>query len=99
MRKSIELIVVERNRQIEVEGYSFRHDQDENGEGQLSIAAACYAVNKILPPKLYVIDPYSSDAFPWGKEYDKREKHDRLHSLVIAGALIAAEIDLSLIHI
>ena len=33
------------------------------------------------------------DGWPWGKEWDKRKKHDMLRSLVIAGALIAAEID------
>ncbi len=33
------------------------------------------------------------DAWPWSKEWDKREKHDKMRSLVIAGALIAAEID------
>jgi len=33
------------------------------------------------------------DGWPWDKEWDKRNKHDTLRSLVIAGALIAAEID------
>lgn len=33
------------------------------------------------------------DAWPWDSKYDKREKHDIVRSLVIAGALIAAEID------
>lgn len=33
------------------------------------------------------------DGWPWNDEFDKREKHDVLRSLVIAGALIAAEID------
>lgn len=33
------------------------------------------------------------DGWPWGKEWDKRKKHDKIRSLVIAGALIAAELD------
>jgi hypothetical protein len=33
------------------------------------------------------------DAWPWDKEWDKRHKHDKARSLVIAGALIAAELD------
>jgi len=33
------------------------------------------------------------DAWPWDEEWDKRAKHDRLRQLVIAGALIAAEIE------
>jgi hypothetical protein len=33
------------------------------------------------------------DAWPWDSKWDKRSKHDKLRSLEIAGALIAAEID------
>lgn len=33
------------------------------------------------------------DPWPWDDEWDKREKHDRIRQLTIAGALIAAEID------
>ena len=33
------------------------------------------------------------DGWPWSKDWDKRKKHDQMRSLVIAGALIAAEID------
>jgi hypothetical protein len=33
------------------------------------------------------------DAWPWDKRWDKREKHDAIRSLTIAGALIAAELD------
>lgn len=37
--------------------------------------------------------PGWEDAWPWDSKWDKREKHNTLRSLVIAGALIAAEID------
>lgn len=30
----------------------------------------------------------------WDPQYDKRDKHDILRSLIISGALIAAQIDL-----
>ena len=33
------------------------------------------------------------DAWPWDEQWDKRSKHDKQRSLVIAGALIAAELD------
>lgn len=33
------------------------------------------------------------DPWPWDEEWDKRGKHNRIKSLAIAGALIAAEID------
>lgn len=33
------------------------------------------------------------DGWPWDAEWDKRKKHDKLRSLVIAGALIVAQIE------
>lgn len=33
------------------------------------------------------------DPWPWDDSWDKRDKHDRIRQLTIAGALIAAEID------
>lgn len=33
------------------------------------------------------------DGWPWADEYDNRSKHNSLKSLIVAGALIAAEID------
>lgn len=33
------------------------------------------------------------DGWPWDEKWDKRKKHDTKRSLVIAGALIAAELD------
>lgn len=33
------------------------------------------------------------DPWPWDPKYDKREKHSRIRSLEVAGALVAAEID------
>ena len=82
-KTGIELIAQERARQIEKEGWSPEHDaQHKNGE--LAQAAACYALNKLPVPKL---------KFPWPEHWDKRKKHDRKKSLIIAGALIAAELD------
>lgn len=86
----IELIAQERTRQIEVEGWDSTHDAS-HADGELSIAAACYAVNKL--PGLSVAEYGNMDAWPWHEEWDKRRKHDRLRSLVVAGALIAAELD------
>lgn len=33
------------------------------------------------------------DAWPWDSRFDKRKKHNKIRSLVIAGSLIAAELD------
>ena len=96
MSKGIKLIAAERKRQIEQEGWTPKHD-DQHTFGQLSVAAACYAVAGVVRPGdsdwLRVVDPRGNDAWPWMKKWDKRRKHVRIRRLVIAGALIAAEID------
>lgn len=92
----VEMIATERKRQIEEEGFDTKHDE-ENIDGELALAAACYAAPEPVFVKQQVnpLDIRFRDAWPWswGIEWDKRFKHDRLRSLVIAGALIAAEIE------
>ena len=112
MKTGIELIAEERQRQTEKEGWSQKHDNCEHSKGNLSIAAAYYAINKLpFRMRLQYFEPddmgtndsdrgyrkgYKGrgwiEQFPF-TDADKREKHDRLKSLVVAGALIAAEID------
>jgi hypothetical protein len=102
-----ELIAAERQRQIDKEGWSPKHD-DEHQDGELAVAAACYAIAEedgyvVLSVDRKYVDAddvedcvplyEGQDAWPWEEEDDKRRKHDRLRRLVIAGALIAAEID------
>lgn len=74
-----ELIKSERLRQIDKEGWSFEHD-DQHNRGELIEAALCY------------IDPDIA-TWPWDKSWDKRNQHNHIRRLAIAGALIAAEID------
>lgn len=89
METGITLIAQERNRQVEMEGWTPEFDRKFHGGGDLAVAAACYAVNKIPElPKSFFTTP-----FPWPPKWDKRAKHDRKRSLIIAGALIAAELD------
>ena len=105
MTTGIDLIAEERQRQIDEEGWTAKHD-DEHKTGHLALAAALYAT----PIKLYGLNssPTSLVAFdpwPWvvthnvdgahvhSKHWDKRMKHPRLRQLAIAGALIAAEMD------
>ena len=88
-----EMIVAERKRQIEAEGWDAEHD-DEYLEGQLVDAAICYATNTDahdgeVRTQIGAHYPY----WPWSDAWDKRNKHGQLRSLAIAGALIAAEID------
>jgi hypothetical protein len=111
MKTGVELIAEERQRQIEVEGWSKEHDEAHKN-GELSIAAACYAVNKLPDMRVQALRKESGffsgnagdrgdrglvsgwyDAWPFNESWDKRYRHDRLRSLIAAGALIAAEID------
>lgn len=86
----VAMIAKERSRQITEEGYDPAHDRCHT-DNELAIAAACYAVNGIQG--VSVAEYGDMDAFPFHPEYDKRAKHDRIRSLVIAGALCAAELD------
>jgi hypothetical protein len=103
MKTGIELIAAERQRQIDVERYRAYND-DKQTSGELAIAAACYAVHDINDHgahfevlRLYGHgDPREGeceDAWPWGADFDKREEHSPLRKRIIAGALMAAEID------
>jgi len=97
----VQLIAEERQRQINEEGWTPEHD-DEHDKGALGLAAICYAAEGIGEP-VYIADntdgysddpgDYFKDPWPWSKKWDKRGKHSQLQCLIIAGALIAAEID------
>lgn len=82
-------IAFERERQKTSEGWTEEHD-DAHESGELGMAAACYAASERILVNRY---PKPGDAWPWPKEWDKRAKHDRRRQLVIAGALIVAEIE------
>jgi hypothetical protein len=75
-----ELIATERQRQLVEEEYTPERDNICNGNSQLVLAAACYALK--APP-----------LWPWSTEWYKPVPDDRVRELVKAGALIAAEID------
>ena len=85
-KTGVELIAAERERQVEVEGWTSGHDKAHR-RGQLSDAAACYA----LAGKRKDGDPVRY--WPWDMHYWKPTPKDRVRELVKAGALIAAEID------
>jgi len=82
----IERIVAERNRQINREGWTAEHDEQHRDE-ELLIAAVCYVYNAMKTCFGTV------EEWPWDSAWDKRNQHDDIRSLEIAGALIAAEID------
>lgn len=78
------LIGEERQRQIEVEGWTPEHD-DLHKNNELAIAAATYC----LPDD----KRYPRINWPFAYEWWKPDPEDRIHELVKAGALIAAEIE------
>ncbi len=108
MKTGIELIVKERKRQVEEEGYSGKHDE-RHRYGELGRAAACYASPELLYRKMDYANSFEfDDPFPFLGKYDKRitwkggnvkqapkkfSKRKRINLLAKAGALCAAEID------
>lgn len=81
--RGIVLIARERQRQIDEEGYTAKHD-DQHTDSELVEAALCYLLAEQrgrLP------------VWPWGLSDYKPSVSDPIRNLVKAGALIAAEID------
>ena len=84
----VDLIAVERQRQVEREGWTTEHDAMHAG-GELACAAACYA----LAPIWREHSDFLLHLWPWDGAWWKPTPDDRVRELVKAGALIAAEID------
>lgn len=95
----IDEIAAERCRQIEKEGWSISHD-DGHEDGSLADAAACYAATT----RAFRADEFAGTGYQrytaysdlWPKSWADRwfkPKRDRRRRLVIAGALIVAEIE------
>ena len=106
MSEGVKRIATERQRQIDVEGWTPDHD-DEHGGGEMAWAAVAYAA----PGAIYRSSGFRDlrhargggeisfiDPWPWDRGWDKRTKHapnrlQRIRDLEKAGALIAAELD------
>jgi len=73
-------VLAERQRQIEIEGWTPEHDEEVNTDGELVRAAVCYAVLAL-----------HDDWWPWADVWWKPK--NRRRDLVRAAALIIAEID------
>jgi len=75
------LITAERRRQVTEEGWLPEHD-DGHKQGELAVAAACYA----MPELLYVYREVGrhrkfADPWPWPAHYDKRPRVPSAHPL------------------
>ena len=93
MRTGIEMIVEERKRQIEEEGWTIEHDDSLNSDGELGNAAACYAMTEEIRDEQTFDDRILNCVWPWGKGLFKPTPDNRIRELVKAGALIVAEIE------
>ena len=88
----VALIAAERRRQIEIEGWTPKHD-DDHQDGAMAVVATCYA----MPPGRLIRRMRPSDEagiptmWPWHPAWWKPK--DRIRDLVRAGALIVAEIE------
>lgn len=105
MKNGITLIADERRRQISEEKFDVHHDIEFHQNGELAMAAACYALNDHLYPLGQIVEnkngvhltierkafwPFSKS---WWKPALTTKAEERIKELAKAGALIAAEID------
>lgn len=86
--EAMKLVIAERKRQIEKEGYTTEHDRKWHASGELAVMAACYALSTVHDGK----EKTRRVKFPFHKEYDKRGKKDDIDLLVKAAAVLVAEV-------
>lgn len=95
----VERIAIERQRQLEAEGWTPEHD-DKHNISEMACAAACYAMGR----KLIVFNGYLRGIgfegeprlwkiWPWDQPDYWKPSNNPIRNLEKAGALIAAEID------
>jgi hypothetical protein len=92
----VELIAAERQRQIEVEGWTPEHDDRHDGQ-EIATAAAAYLLEGVARQGHWANHPHHEAGnpprlWPWHSGWWKPSP-DPIRNLEKAGALIAAEID------
>jgi hypothetical protein len=91
-KSGAKLIAGERRRQVKEKGYTSKHD-DGHDDGSIPVCAAAIALNS----EHYATIQYARFKRGWHEErasyVARKYADDRVRQLVIAGALIAAEID------
>lgn len=99
MKKTgVELIAIERKRQIEVLGFDYTNDALYANE-ELAKAGAWYSLPSFDRVKFeslqikYSLKNTVIHIWPWERRYYKPTPEDRIKELSKAGALIAAQID------
>lgn len=93
MKTAIELITEERQRQIEDEGWTPDHDDNEHNDGDLAYAGAAYALADLYRRAVSKGYDPTPHCWPFKRGCFKPTPDDRIRELVKAGALIVAEIE------
>jgi hypothetical protein len=100
MKNGIELITEERQRQIEVEGWTPEHDHSYQGveliraaEQYLEASAFSVQTGRTDGDQYFGGLPPTPHKWPWADEWWKPTYDNPIRMLTKAGALIAAEID------
>lgn len=81
----------ERQRQISEEGHTADLDDTHNANGELALAASCYAIPESHIDEMFAFDPPCG--WPWRNSAWKPTPNDRQRELVKAAALLNAEFD------
>lgn len=100
---AMQLLVAERDRQIDEEDWPAEHD-DQHFQGELALAAGVYALHagnyfggNARLAQLSIVQahfwPWDATWFKPGNYVDPAARHDRRRALVKAGALILAELE------
>jgi len=98
MKTGIELIIEERQRQIDKEGWDSEHD-DSHTSMCLATASASYALHvasnhaDVHESWKEILKECSNKVWPFDEQWFKPTPEDPIKQLVKAGALIVAEID------
>lgn len=93
--KAITDVLAERQRQITSEGWTLEHD-DQHDDKELALVAALYAT----PTPLFLREELENgtifaDPWPetWESEWDRRTDFPERRRLIVAAALLIAEIE------
>lgn len=98
LKSGIEIIAIERKRQIEELGYDYTNDALYANE-ELARAGAWYSLPSFDRIKFELMQTKNRDKksviniWPWDRRYYKPSPESRIKELAKAGALIAAQID------
>lgn len=91
----VELIAAERERQVSELGWTAEYDDQEHHNGDLVRVAICHAAHDVVTIFERVTTSRATIyRSPWPMSWrDRTTEHSRIRRMVIAGALLAAEID------